>query len=361
MAVVVNFPNRVVPPAAPKYPNMNGLNAAPNDQLAVGARGALVSSLQQWLYKRGFNPGDADGIYEDRTAAAVGSLQSLLNGMNGIMLQRTGNFDAKTQAAVVADQKQPDSILKRRMDDRLTQTPQRVTYGKKTTVEPVADPAADPAAAEKTKMWIGVGLGAVGLGLIGWMFLSDKKKGQGAIAGEDFFELGEGGEEDDEYAARSDDDLHLMKSRAVDSAYLKKLADEYADDLSRKVMEQLQKKSARPTMKKSVDGVNDLASAPLTVKPFGQCPVCGKEVHITGRDNNGKLIAVCGDSFSDASWRKKKTKRASNQTIDAVADLPSSSPKGKMQACASQWRAMLDKGGTSYKEHIRSCMKSFRA
>lgn len=32
------------------------------------------------------------------------------------------------------------------------------------------------------------------------------------------------------------------------------------------------------------------------------CPVCGKEVHITGWTKDGRIVGSCGDAFTVEAW-----------------------------------------------------------
>lgn len=386
-ANVVNFPKRIQPP---KFKLPPGLGAAPNDSLSQGARGALVASLQQWLYKRGFDPGDADGIYGARTAAAVGGLQQLINGIGGRSVPRTGNFDDATVMAVNMDLNSKSSVLRSREDDYLTQPPQRVTWGK---VVASNDESPTEIVEDKTRLYVGLGLGAAALGLLGWMFLSDKKKGNAAIAGEDLFDsadddLGDDRSEDDD-DTEAEEDTATLTERSAD--FLRRAAETMTDrQAKRETIKQADWLQRRAEALRRGDpsppdnpflglaGKTDDAYSRLrdrmsveSIYEMASDDEMNDELSKAKRREARKLAKLAWAEMGpekQAEMKEKIEKRIHELEPQVKAmrkargldDAPTSSPKGKMQACASQWRALgPDKGDTNYRAFMSDCMKSF--
>lgn len=377
------FPKQQPPKAeAPPRPMLPpGLGEAPNDMLAQGARGPLVSSLQLWLHKRGFTPGAIDGIYGAQTASAVRELQKTLR-----VSPQTGNMDQATMKAVNFDLAQQRSVLRDLEEMYLTRPPPKPTSTGGGTIKPnEAQPDVPPAPGmdDKTRMWLGVGLGGAALLVLGYIFMADKKSEARPLAGEDLFDdLGRDADDDEKFEARSDDEIRLLKGRVNDREYMRQLADDYAKDLADRVMARL--KTSRNGGKQTepapaIEGLADLSNYHTRMTP---------KQYVTMMRNQDKSEAYLRDAATDSMYNEdlSKTERAwwrkvsklvaaptqaeqdrddkrireleSELNLKGVGDAPPSSPKGRMQACASQWRSIDDKSG-SYRDFMKDCMKSF--
>lgn len=85
--------------------------------VSPSATGDYVRQLQQQLHAWGFTPGAFDGVYGEKTKAAIVELQKVLR------VTTDGTFGPSTVAAVTSDLGQPRSILRDREEQFLTRLP----------------------------------------------------------------------------------------------------------------------------------------------------------------------------------------------------------------------------------------------